>query len=54
MAMCKNHPGVVATTRCAGCAEEFCSNCVVDVQGQNYCGACKVMGAAGQDPLLPQ
>ena len=31
---CKNHPGVAAVQRCVGCAESFCSNCLVDVQGQ--------------------
>jgi hypothetical protein len=44
---CKNHPGVVATARCVGCAEPFCKNCVVDIQGQTYCAACKTMAAAG-------
>jgi len=44
---CKNHPGVAATTRCVGCAEPFCKNCVVDIQGQSYCGACKTMAVAG-------
>ena len=32
MGTCPNHPGVAATGRCAGCAEEFCSNCLVDVR----------------------
>jgi hypothetical protein len=40
---CKNHPGVVAAGRCAGCAEAFCGNCLVEVLGQWYCGACKTM-----------
>ena len=50
MGTCPNHPGVAATGRCAGCAEEFCSNCLVDVQGQHYCAACKVMALQGRTP----
>src|SRR3954466_1851785 len=50
MAFCKNHPQVPATGRCAGCAEEFCGNCLVDLQGQKYCGACKVMVLQGKTP----
>lgn len=45
---CKNHPEVAAVDRCAGCAEPFCSNCLVEVQGQKYCGSCKVMAVSGQ------
>lgn len=45
---CKNHPEMVAMDRCAGCAEPFCSNCLVAVQGKNYCSACKVMAVSGQ------
>jgi len=44
---CKNHPGVAATARCAGCAEPFCSNCLVDIQGKTYCGSCKTMAVSG-------
>lgn len=43
---CKNHPGVMATNRCAGCAEPFCNNCVVNIQGQPYCASCKTMTVA--------
>ena len=45
---CKNHPNVAAVDRCAGCAEPFCANCLVDIQGQKYCGSCKVMAVRGQ------
>ena len=45
---CKNHPGVAAATRCVGCAEPFCSNCLVDIGGRYYCGACKTMAVSGQ------
>ncbi len=47
---CKNHPGVAAMDRCAGCAEAFCYNCLVDVQGRKYCGHCKVMALSSQTP----
>lgn len=40
---CKNHPGVEAVARCAGCSEAFCANCLVEMRGQKYCGDCKVM-----------
>jgi FHA domain-containing protein len=45
---CKNHPDVEAVDRCAGCAEAFCPNCLVEIHGQKYCGACKVMAIKGQ------
>ena len=45
---CKNHPGNEAVDRCAGCAESFCADCLVEVQGQKYCGSCKVMAVEGQ------
>jgi hypothetical protein len=51
---CKNHPGVEATARCAGCQETFCSNCMVQIQGQNYCGACKVMALKGGTPVVEE
>ena len=50
---CKNHPGVQALDRCAGCAEPFCGDCLVDIQGQNYCGSCKVMAVQGQ-PMVEE
>lgn len=43
MAECKQHPGVKAVASCGGCAEPFCGNCVVTIQGKQYCGACKSM-----------
>ncbi len=45
---CKNHPATPAVDRCAACAESFCGNCLVDIQGQKYCGACKVVAVQGQ------
>ena len=45
---CKNHPTVDAVGRCAGCAEPFCPNCLVEISGQTYCGSCKVLALQGQ------
>src|SRR3954463_1293462 len=55
---CKNHPNVAAVDRCAGCAEPFCPDCLVDVHGQKYCGSCKIMALKGQpivveEPTIP-
>lgn len=56
-APCKNHPDAPAASRCAGCAESFCANCLVEMQGQKYCGACKVMALQGkpavEEAMLP-
>jgi hypothetical protein len=41
--VCKNHPNVPATVHCAGCAEPFCENCSLELNGQTYCGSCKVL-----------
>src|SRR3954469_4817691 len=45
---CQNHPTVAAIDRCAGCAEPFCGNCMVELYGQRYCGSCKVMALKDQ------
>ncbi len=45
---CRNHPTVAAVDRCAACAEAFCPNCLVEVQGRKYCGNCKVLAVQGQ------
>ncbi len=45
---CQTHPNVAALDRCAGCAEPFCSNCMIEMYGQRYCGSCKVMALQGQ------
>jgi len=50
---CKNHPGVQAVDRCTGCAEAFCSNCLIEMQGKKYCGSCKVMAVQGQ-PVIEE
>jgi hypothetical protein len=55
---CKNHPNASAVDRCAGCAEPFCPDCLVEVHGQKYCGSCKVMALQGQpivveEPTIP-
>ncbi len=54
MANCKNHPQMAATGRCAGCAEEFCGNCLVEIQGQQFCGSCKVMALQGRMPTAAE
>lgn len=54
MAMqCKNHPDAEAVARCAGCAEPFCNDCLVEMRGQKYCGSCKVMALEGQ-PIVEE
>src|SRR3954466_15067491 len=45
---CQTHPTIAAIDRCAGCAEPFCGNCMVELFGQRYCGSCKVMALKGQ------
>ena len=50
---CKNHPDVAAASRCTGCAEAFCPNCLVDIGGQKYCGSCKVLAVSGR-PVVEQ
>jgi len=55
---CKNHPGVNAVGRCAGCAEDFCNNCLLEIRGAMYCGSCKTMeatnaGIVSQEPTTP-
>lgn len=40
---CSKHPNVDAVDRCAGCAESFCHNCLVEIRGQKYCADCKYM-----------
>src|SRR5438045_8568096 len=45
---CQTHPTVAAVDRCAGCAEPFCANCLVELYGAQYCGSCKVMALKGQ------
>jgi hypothetical protein len=51
---CKNHPEVAAVDRCSGCAEAFCPDCLVEIQGQKYCGACKTMALRGGTPQIAE
>jgi hypothetical protein len=51
---CKNHPEAEAVERCAGCAEPFCSDCLVEMHGQKYCGSCKVMALRGQPVVVEE
>ncbi len=50
---CKNHQDTAAVDRCAGCAESFCGNCLVEIHGQKYCGSCKVLAVKGQ-PVIEE
>jgi hypothetical protein len=55
---CKNHANVDAVDRCSACAEPFCSDCLVEIHGQKYCGSCKVVAIKGQpivekEPSVP-
>lgn len=38
---CLNHEGMPSQKTCAGCEEAFCNDCIVQLQGTNYCGPCK-------------
>lgn len=51
---CRNHPGVEATGRCAGCAEAFCSNCLVEIGGKPYCASCKTLSANPNAAVMPE
>jgi hypothetical protein len=51
-AACHNHPGIEAAGHCAGCAEPFCGNCMLELDGSIYCGSCKVMALRGRTPML--
>lgn len=50
---CKNHAKAEAVARCAGCAEAFCGDCLVEMQGRKYCGSCKVLALKGM-PVLEE
>ena len=45
--LCSNHPEALAADRCAGCAEPFCADCLVEIRDQKYCGSCKVLALQG-------
>jgi len=53
VAECRNHPGAPAANRCTACAEPFCSNCLVQIDGRSYCSSCKVT-AVRQAPVVEQ
>ena len=52
-ARCKNHSEIPAVARCTGCADSFCSDCLIEIQGQKYCGSCKVMAVKNQ-PVMEE
>ncbi len=43
---CQNHAETAATGTCSGCAEPFCSSCLVAVRGATYCAGCKSMAVS--------
>ena len=49
---CKNHSDVAASAHCAGCAEPFCGNCLIEIGGQTYCGSCKGLALKGHTPTI--
>ena len=51
---CKNHPDVPSADRCAGCAEGFCGDCLVEVLGQKYCNSCKVLATQGRQVVVEE
>ncbi len=51
---CKNHPEIPAVDRCSGCAEPFCNDCLVEIQGKKYCGSCKTMALRGGPPPVAE
>jgi hypothetical protein len=51
---CKNHPEITAVDRCAGCAEPFCGDCLVELHGQKYCGSCKTLALRGAPPIAEE
>ena len=50
---CKNHPDLAAAAHCAGCAESYCENCIVELAGQHYCASCKIL-AIGDRQLIAE
>ena len=46
---CLVHPGVPAVATCAGCAESFCDDCMIEIHGHKYCASCKSMAVAADD-----
>jgi hypothetical protein len=50
---CKHHAEVAAAGRCAGCAESFCGNCLVEIEGERYCADCKIMALKGRPLIAP-
>jgi hypothetical protein len=49
---CVNHQDVPALSVCVACADAFCEDCLVDIQGQKYCGSCKVVTVRTPPPPL--
>ncbi len=47
---CPNHPGIPATGQCAHCGKELCQNCLVTIDGNQYCADCQ---ADAVQPSIP-
>lgn len=37
---CHNHPEKDASGACVGCGKLFCSDCLIEMHGKNYCHKC--------------
>lgn len=40
---CKNHQAVQATDKCSECWEAFCADCLIEIQGEQFCRSCNAM-----------
>lgn len=40
MINCVNHPEVEVSGACVHCGKMFCSACLIDIKGKNYCKPC--------------
>ena len=47
---CIKHAELPAVATCSACAESFCSQCLVTIQGAKYCAECK-KSALGKDAI---
>jgi hypothetical protein len=51
---CQTHAEIASSADCTGCAEAFCSNCLVTVKGAPYCASCKMMAFSGGELALAE
>jgi hypothetical protein len=50
---CTNHPTAEAHDRCTECRQPFCPRCLVEIEGQQFCGQCKML-AVKDRPLVEE